>query len=62
MYAVFAVAIVAAYLLGSVPFAFLIARAHGKDLRTIGSGNIARRTSPARSAANGAISVSRSMS
>ncbi len=40
MYTVFAVAIVAAYLLGSVPFAFLIARAHGKDLRTIGSGNI----------------------
>jgi glycerol-3-phosphate acyltransferase PlsY len=40
MYAVFAVAIVAAYLLGSVPFAFLIARVHGKDLRTIGSGNI----------------------
>jgi len=40
MYAVFAVAIVAAYLLGSVPFAFLIARAHGRDLRTIGSGNI----------------------
>ena len=40
MYAAFAVAAVAAYLLGSVPFAFLIARAHGKDLRTIGSGNI----------------------
>ncbi|MCL5281648.1 MAG: glycerol-3-phosphate 1-O-acyltransferase PlsY [Planctomycetes bacterium] len=40
MYAVFAVAIIAAYLLGSVPFAFLIAQAHGKDLRTIGSGNI----------------------
>jgi len=40
MSVVFAVAIVAAYLLGSVPFAFLIARAHGKDLRTIGSGNI----------------------
>ncbi len=40
MYAVFAIAIVGAYLLGSVPFAFLIARAHGKDLRTIGSGNI----------------------
>ncbi len=40
MYAVFAVAIVAAYLVGSVPFAFLLARAHGKDLRTIGSGNI----------------------
>ena len=32
--------IVVAYLLGSVPFAFLIAKAHGKDLRTIGSGNI----------------------
>jgi glycerol-3-phosphate acyltransferase PlsY len=31
---------VAAYLLGAVPFAFLIARAYGKDLRTIGSGNI----------------------
>ena len=40
MYAVFATAIVAAYLLGSVPFAFLIAWAHGKDLRTVGSGNI----------------------
>jgi len=40
MYTVFVVAIVAAYLLGSVPFAFLIARAYGKDLRTIGSGNI----------------------
>jgi glycerol-3-phosphate acyltransferase PlsY len=40
MYAIFAAAIVAAYLLGSVPFAFLIAWAHGKDLRTIGSGNI----------------------
>ena len=39
-YVVFAVAIVVAYLLGSVPFAFLIARAYGKDLRTIGSGNI----------------------
>lgn len=40
MYTVFAAAIVVAYLLGSVPFAFLIAWAHGKDLRTIGSGNI----------------------
>lgn len=39
-YVVFAVAIGIAYLLGSLPFAFLIARAHGKDLRTIGSGNI----------------------
>ncbi|MFA5423877.1 MAG: glycerol-3-phosphate 1-O-acyltransferase PlsY [Phycisphaerae bacterium] len=32
--------IVSAYLLGSVPFGFLIAAAHGKDLRKIGSGNI----------------------
>ena len=32
--------IVAAYLLGSVPFGVLIAGAHGKDLRGIGSGNI----------------------
>jgi glycerol-3-phosphate acyltransferase PlsY len=40
MYAEFAVVILAAYLLGSVPFAFLIAWAHGKDLRMIGSGNI----------------------
>jgi len=29
-----------AYLLGSVPFGVLIATAHGKDLRNIGSGNI----------------------
>ncbi|HIJ67187.1 MAG TPA: glycerol-3-phosphate 1-O-acyltransferase PlsY [Planctomycetes bacterium] len=29
-----------AYLLGSVPFGVLIAKAHGKDLRCIGSGNI----------------------
>ncbi|MHC4498135.1 MAG: glycerol-3-phosphate 1-O-acyltransferase PlsY, partial [Planctomycetota bacterium] len=32
--------IVAAYLLGSVPFGIIIAKAHGKDLRNIGSGNI----------------------
>ena len=31
--------IAGAYLLGSVPFGVIIARAHGKDLRTIGSGN-----------------------
>ncbi len=40
IYGVFAAAIPVAYLLGSVPFAFLIARAHGKDLRAIGSGNL----------------------
>lgn len=39
-YIVFPLAIVAAYLLGSIPFGLLIARAHGKDLRSIGSGNI----------------------
>jgi glycerol-3-phosphate acyltransferase PlsY len=40
MLGLFAAALVGAYLLGAVPFAFLIARAHGRDLRTIGSGNI----------------------
>jgi len=40
MYATFIIAIVAAYLLGSIPFGVVIARAHGKDLRSIGSGNI----------------------
>lgn len=32
--------IVAAYLLGSIPFGMIIASLHGKDLRKIGSGNI----------------------
>ena len=36
----FSVLIIGAYLLGSVPFGQIIARAHGKDLRTVGSGNI----------------------
>jgi len=36
----FAILIVFAYLLGAVPFGFMIARAHGQDLRKIGSGNI----------------------
>jgi glycerol-3-phosphate acyltransferase PlsY len=29
-----------AYLLGSIPFSFLVARARGVDLRTVGSGNV----------------------
>ncbi len=29
-----------AYLLGAVPFGFLVARARGIDIRTVGSGNI----------------------
>jgi glycerol-3-phosphate acyltransferase PlsY len=32
--------IMAAYLVGAIPFAYILAKAHGKDLRTIGSGNI----------------------
>lgn len=40
MLGVFVPAIVVAYLVGAVPFAQIIARMHGKDLRTIGSGNI----------------------
>lgn len=36
----FIILIVAAYLLGSIPFGLLIARAHGIDLRKVGSGNI----------------------
>jgi len=34
------IVIIGAYLLGSVPFGLLIAKAHGRDLRAIGSGNI----------------------
>ncbi|MBN2591354.1 MAG: glycerol-3-phosphate 1-O-acyltransferase PlsY [Sedimentisphaerales bacterium] len=40
MYPVFAIAIVTAYFIGSIPFGLIIAKAHGKDLRSIGSGNI----------------------
>jgi glycerol-3-phosphate acyltransferase PlsY len=40
MYIIFALAVIGAYLLGSIPFGLLIAKAHGKDLRSIGSGNI----------------------
>jgi glycerol-3-phosphate acyltransferase PlsY len=36
----FAILIISAYLLGSIPFGLIIAKAHGKDLRSIGSGNI----------------------
>ncbi len=31
---------VASYLLGSIPFSYLVARARGVDLRKVGSGNI----------------------
>ncbi|MFA5240003.1 MAG: glycerol-3-phosphate 1-O-acyltransferase PlsY [Phycisphaerae bacterium] len=36
----FLILIIGAYLLGAIPFGLIIARAHGKDLRNIGSGNI----------------------
>ena len=36
----FVILIIGAYLLGSVPFGLIIAKAYGKDLRNIGSGNI----------------------
>jgi len=36
----FLILIIAGYLLGSVPFGVIIAKAHSKDLRSIGSGNI----------------------
>ena len=35
----YTILIAGAYLLGSVPFGVIIARAHGRDLRIIGSGN-----------------------
>lgn len=40
MYLKFALVIISGYLLGSVPFGIIISKAHGKDLRSIGSGNI----------------------
>ena len=35
-----AVALVVAYLLGSIPFSYLVARRKGIDVRTVGSGNV----------------------
>ena len=40
LFVLYAVCALAAYLLGSVPFGFLMARSRGKDIRTLGSGNI----------------------
>jgi len=37
---IFIILIIGSYLVGSIPFGLLIAKAHGKDLRSIGSGNI----------------------
>ncbi len=36
----YVILIIGAYLLGSIPFGLIIAKMHGKDLRSIGSGNI----------------------
>ena len=40
MYLKFALSVIFGYMLGSVPFGVIIAKAHSKDLRSIGSGNI----------------------
>jgi glycerol-3-phosphate acyltransferase PlsY len=37
---VLALSLVTAYLMGSIPTAFLVGRANGVDLRTVGSGNL----------------------
>jgi acyl phosphate:glycerol-3-phosphate acyltransferase len=37
---IYIIVAVGAYLLGSIPFGFLVARAKGIDIRTVGSGNI----------------------
>jgi glycerol-3-phosphate acyltransferase PlsY len=35
-----AVALAVAYLLGSIPFSYIVARRHGIDVRAVGSGNV----------------------
>jgi glycerol-3-phosphate acyltransferase PlsY len=40
MWMILVPAVAAAYLIGAIPSGVIIARAHGKDLRAIGSGNI----------------------
>ena len=37
---IFAILIIGSYLLGSIPFGVVVAKMHGKDLRSVGSGNI----------------------
>jgi glycerol-3-phosphate acyltransferase PlsY len=39
-YTFYSILIITAYLLGSIPFGLIIAKAHGVELRSIGSGNI----------------------
>lgn len=39
-YTIYFIMPAAAYLLGSIPFAFLIGKAHGVDIRTVGSKNV----------------------
>jgi glycerol-3-phosphate acyltransferase PlsY len=48
-----ALALVLAYLLGSIPFSYLVARGKGIDVRTVGSGNVGA-TNVMRSAGRGA--------